>query len=137
VDSINVLLVEDTADDAELLIREMRAGGLDVIPMRVDVREALERALEQFPPHIILSDYALPGLRRHGRASDSETTLSDTPFIFVSGTIGEERAIDALKEGATDYVLKDNRARLVPAIRRALTEANERRARPSGRSRAR
>ena len=127
--SIKVLLVEDTVDDADLLIREMRKGGLEIVAHRVETREALEHALETFRPDVILSDYSLPGFGGMAALKTVKQHRPDTPFIFVSGTIGEEGAIAALKQGATDYVLKDNRARLVPAIRRAVTEANERRAR--------
>src|SRR6202163_3815015 len=127
--SIKVLLVEDTVEDADLLIREMRKGGLEIVAHRVETREALEHALETLRPDVILSDYALPGFGGMAALEIVKQHRLDTPFIFVSGTIGEERAIEALKQGATDYVLKDNRARLVPAIRRALSEANERLAR--------
>ena len=128
-EAIKVLLVEDTVEDAELLIREMRKGGLEIVAHRVDTREALEQALEQLRPDVILCDYSLPGFGGMTALLTVKQHRPDTPFIFVSGTIGEERAIEALKQGATDYVLKDNRARLVPAIRRSLTEANERLAR--------
>jgi diguanylate cyclase (GGDEF)-like protein/PAS domain S-box-containing protein len=127
--SIKVLLVEDTVEDADLLIREMRKGGLEIVAHRVETREALEHALETLRPDVILSDYALPGFGGMAALETVKQHRLDIPFIFVSGTIGEERAIEALKQGAIDYVLKDNRARLVPAIRRAVTEANERRAR--------
>jgi diguanylate cyclase (GGDEF)-like protein/PAS domain S-box-containing protein len=80
-------------------------------------------------PDVILSDFALPGFGGMAALQIARQHRPDTPFIFVSGTIGEERAIEALKQGAIDYVLKDNRARLVPAIRRALAEGDERRAR--------
>ncbi len=128
-ESITVLLVEDTVEDAELLIREMRKGGLEIVAHRVDTREALEQALPQLRPDVILCDYALPGFGGMTALQTVKQRCPDTPFIFVSGTIGEERAIEALKQGATDYVLKDNRARLVPAIRRSLNEAHERLAR--------
>src|SRR5712675_1877830 len=127
--SIKVLLVEDTVEDADLLIREMRKGGLEIVAHRVETREALEQALETLRPDVILSDYALPGFGGMAAREMVKQHRLDIPFIFVSGTIGEERAIEALKQGATDYVLKDNRARLVPTIRRAVTEVNERRAR--------
>lgn len=128
-DPIKVLLVEDRPEDADLLVREMRARGLRVSSLRVDSAATYARALDEFSPDLILSDYTLPGF--HG-VDALETALRcrpDTPFIFVSGTIGEERAIQALKQGAVDYVLKDNRARLVPAIERALRDVDERQAR--------
>ena len=133
-ESIKVLLVEDTVADAELLIREMRNGGLQVVVERVDSRDAMEQALEQLRPDVILCDYSLPGLGGMAALQIAKHCRPDTPFIFVSDTIGEERAIEALKQGATDYVLKDNRTRLAPSLRRALAEANERRARRSAES---
>ncbi len=88
-----------------------------------------EEALSSFEPDLILSDYTLPGFDGTDALQIAQLRLPDTPFIFVSGTIGEERAIQALKHGAVDYVLKENRARLVPAIERALREAEDRDAR--------
>jgi diguanylate cyclase (GGDEF)-like protein/PAS domain S-box-containing protein len=131
---IKVLMVEDRVEDMEFLIREMRKGGLEISAHRVDTHAELEQALKTLRPDVILSDYAMPGFGGMAALEIVKQHGLDTPFIFVSGTIGEERAIEALKQGATDYVLKDNRARLVPAIRRALTEVNERRARRQGAS---
>lgn len=126
---IKVLLVEDAIEDAEILVRDMRKGGLDIVPRRVDNRVAFEAALEEFDPDLILADYSIPGFGGIVALQIVQQRRSDTPFIFVSGTIGEERAIEALKHGATDYVLKNNRARVVPSILRALNERQERRAR--------
>ena len=122
---IKVLLVEDRADDAELLLAEMRRRGLAVVSLRVDSEAAYTTALRHFAPHLILSDYTLPDFDGPLALRIARQQRPDTPFIFVSGTIGEERAIDALQKGAVDYVLKDNRARLVPAIERALKEADD------------
>jgi diguanylate cyclase (GGDEF)-like protein/PAS domain S-box-containing protein len=123
---IKVLLVEDHAEDAEILLREIRLKGLSVNGRRVDTCRDYEEALALFEPDLILSDYTLPGFDGTEALRIARATRPDTPFIFVSGTIGEERAIHALKQGAVDYVLKDNRARLVPAMERALREANDR-----------
>jgi diguanylate cyclase (GGDEF)-like protein/PAS domain S-box-containing protein len=128
-ESIKVLLVEDRPEDAELLIREMRSRGLLVTSRRVENTVEFEDALESFGPDLILSDYTLPGFHGTDALQITQRRRPDTPFIFVSGTIGEERAIQALKQGAVDYVLKDNRARLVPAIERALKDVEERDAR--------
>jgi diguanylate cyclase (GGDEF)-like protein/PAS domain S-box-containing protein len=128
-EAIKVLLVEDRPEDAELLIREMRSRGLLVTSRRVDNDVEFEDALENFGPDLILSDYTLPGFHGTDALQIAQQRRPDTPFIFVSGTIGEERAIQALKQGAVDYVLKDNRARLVPAIERALKDVEERDAR--------
>jgi diguanylate cyclase (GGDEF)-like protein/PAS domain S-box-containing protein len=128
-ETIKVLLVEDRPEDAELLIREMRARGLRVASRRVESRTEFEESLQSFAPDLILSDYTLPGFHGTDALEIALHRRPDTPFIFVSGTIGEERAIQALKQGAVDYVLKDNRARLVPAIERALKDVQERDAR--------
>jgi diguanylate cyclase (GGDEF)-like protein/PAS domain S-box-containing protein len=125
-EAIKVLLVEDHAEDAEMLLREMRLRGLNVDSRRVDTHKEYEDALELFRPDLILSDYTLPGFDGTEALRIARSTRPDTPFIFVSGTIGEERAIQALKQGAVDYVLKEHRARLVPAIERALREAKDR-----------
>jgi len=126
---IKVLLVEDRIDDAELLLAEMRRRGLPVVSLRVESERAYTHALRHFAPQLILSDYTLPDFDGPLALRIARRERPDTPFIFVSGTIGEERAIDALQQGAVDYVLKDNRARLVPAIERALKEADDREAR--------
>jgi len=126
---IKVLLVEDRVEDAELLLREMRMGGLSVAGRRVETGAEYQDALASFAPDLILSDYTLPGFDGTEALRIAGSRSPDTPFIFVSGTIGEERAIQALKQGAVDYVLKENRARLVPAIERALRDVDDRDAR--------
>ena len=128
-ESIKVLLVEDRPEDAEILLREMRVRGLRIDSRRVETGAEFEAALEGFAPDLILSDYTLPGFHGTDALRIARELRPDTPFIFVSGTIGEERAIETLKQGAVDYVLKDHRARLVPAIERALREADDRDAR--------
>jgi diguanylate cyclase (GGDEF)-like protein/PAS domain S-box-containing protein len=128
-DTLKVLLIEDRPEDAELLVREMRSRGLRVVSRRVETGVEFEAALEGFAPDLILSDYTLPGFHGTEALEIAIRKTPDTPFIFVSGTIGDERAIQALKQGAVDYVLKDNRARLVPAIERAMRDVGERDAR--------
>jgi len=127
--AIRVLFVEDRAEDAELLLADMRRHGLNIVSRRADAEAAYRAALEAFAPDLILSDYTLPGFDGPHALRIARLERPDTPFIFVSGTIGEERAIEALRQGAVDYVLKDNRARLCPAIERALGEARDRAAR--------
>ena len=126
---IKVLLVEDRIEDAEILLREMRTRGLSIVSRRVETGAEFEEALVSFEPDLILSDYSLPGFDGTEALRIAQMQRPDIPFIFVSGTIGEERAIHALRQGAVDYVLKENRARLVPAIERALREAEDRDAR--------
>ncbi|HEY3225552.1 MAG TPA: response regulator, partial [Planctomycetota bacterium] len=123
---LRILFVEDSPEDAELEERDLRKGGLDFVSRRVQSRESLQAALREFKPDLVISDYSLPGL--DGMAVLQIVREIDTvvPFIFVSGTIGEERAIDSLKSGATDYVVKDRLAGLVSKVRRALREVDDR-----------
>lgn len=128
-EQLRVLFVEDVPADAELELRELRRGGLDCVMQRVETQDAFERGLEEFDPHLILSDFSLPTFDGMSALEIARRQRPDTPFIFVSGTIGEERAIEALKHGATDYVLKTNLRRLVTAVQRALRDVEDRAAR--------
>ncbi len=119
---LQLVMVEDSDADAELVARNLAKGGVDAVIHRVDTEPDFVQALEWIAPDIILSDFSLP--RFDGlRALDIAVAYApETPFIFVSGTIGEERAIDALRRGAIDYVLKTNLSRLPAAVERALRE---------------
>ena len=120
---IRLLLIEDLPSDAELMTRSLSKSGMQIITERVDNEAALTDALAGFAPDIVLSDFNLPGFDGMQALQIVHDTLPLLPFIFVSGTIGEDRAIEALKRGATDYVLKSNLSRLAPAVTRALAEA--------------
>ncbi|MFQ5835200.1 MAG: PAS domain S-box protein [bacterium] len=122
---LRILLLEDVASDAELTERELRKAKLAFSLERVETKEAFVRELEEFRPHLILGDYKLPTFDGLSALAISQEKYPDIPFIFVSGAIGEELAIETLKKGATDYVLKDHLSRLVPTVRRALGEAEE------------
>lgn len=124
---LRVLLVEDMEDDADLVCRELSRSGYAVKADRVDSREALARSLDGGAFDLVVSDYTLPGFNGLDALAAVRARLPATPFIFVSGTIGEERAIEALKRGATDYILKDRLSRLGQAVRRALEEERRRR----------
>lgn len=126
---VRVLLVEDEPAEAELTIRELRNGDLNCECLRVETSERFTAALREFRPDVILSDFTLPQFSGPSALKIASELARDVPFIFVSGTIGEERAIEALHCGAVDYVLKGNLGRLVPAIRRALKEVAARRER--------
>jgi diguanylate cyclase (GGDEF)-like protein len=126
---IRVLLVEDMESDAELSLLHLKKAGLQCASRRVQTETELREALREFDPTVILSDFSLPQFDGRTALKVAQEMAPDVPFIFVSGTIGEERAITALHSGAVDYLLKDNLARLVPAIRRAIHEASTRRAR--------
>ena len=121
-----VLLLEDNDSDAGLLERELRKAGIDFTIHRVETQSDYVRALSEKKPALIISDYTLPEFDGLSALGLARQTLPDSPFIFVSGTIGEERAIDALKLGATDYIHKDNLRRVGPAVKKALAEAEER-----------
>lgn len=123
---IRILMLEDDATDAELTRIVLRQGGLHFSIDRVETREHYERYLGQTPPELILSDYSLPGFNGQDALQIARERCPEIPFIFVTGTMGEEVAIETLKSGATDYVLKTRLSRLLPAVTRALREAEER-----------
>jgi diguanylate cyclase (GGDEF)-like protein/PAS domain S-box-containing protein len=125
---IRVLLVEDVATEAELEVRELRRAGLPVRHRVVDSEQALLDALRDFAPDVILSDFSMPHFDGMAALAVVRQHAPGVPFIFVSGTIGEEYAIRALKSGAMDYVLKTNLLRLPAAVERAIEVAAERRA---------
>ena len=121
---LQLVMVEDSDTDAMLVARNLAKAGLDVAIHRVETESDFVRALQTIEPDVILSDFSLPqfdGLRALDIAVEY---APETPFIFVSGTIGEERAIDALRRGATDYVLKTNLSRLPAAVERSLREVS-------------
>ena len=126
---LRVLLVEDSADDAELVLRALRRGGYQPEHRRVDTPEDMARALDEHDWDIVLADYAMPRFSAFDALAMVQERGLDIPFIVISGTIGEEIAVQAMKAGAHDYLMKDNLARLVPAVERELREADERRAR--------
>jgi two-component system, cell cycle sensor histidine kinase and response regulator CckA len=123
---LRVLMIEDSEDDAALLVRELRRGNFDVQVERVDESSALESAVQKQNWDLIISDFSMP----HFLGTDALRLLRskgcEKPFIFVSGTIGEETAVAALRDGAQDYLMKTNLERLVPAVQRALQEAEDR-----------
>lgn len=120
---IHILMLEDNSADAELVEHTMRRGGLLFSSERADTQAGFVRALERSPPDVILSDYSLPAFDGFAALAVAQARCPDTPFIFVTGTLGEEVAIETLKQGATDYVLKHRLSRLVPSVQRALREA--------------
>lgn len=120
---LRILQLEDSAIDADLIQRELKRHGLVFETLRVETKETLRMALAKFEPHIVLSDLSMPTFSGEEGLKVTRELCAELPFIYVSGTIGEEHAIELLKKGATDYVLKQNLARLTPAVERALREA--------------
>lgn len=123
---LQLLLIEDSPADVELIEYEIRRSGQPFKSRRVSNERDLIAALDDQAPDLVISDYSMPGYTGTAALAAVRSRFPEVPFIFVSGTIGEERAIEALRGGATDYVLKDRLNRLLPAIDRALTEARDR-----------
>ncbi|WP_074545437.1 response regulator [Dyella sp. AtDHG13] len=126
---IRVLQIEDSQLDAELVLSELDADHIEYDVRLVDAERDYLSALEQFQPDIVLSDLSMPGFSGQRALDILRERDQDLPFIFVSATLGEEAAIEALRNGATDYILKQNPARLASAVRRAMREAEAQRAR--------
>src|ERR1700733_9394211 len=125
--TLRVLLVEDSDSDAELTKWRLKSAGYTCNFRRVETEGEMRRALSAETPDLILSDFSLPQFDGMAALAIARAEVPSVPFIFLSGTIGEERAIEALRCGAIDYVLKSNPKRLIPAIQRALEEASLRR----------
>jgi two-component system cell cycle sensor histidine kinase/response regulator CckA len=123
---LHILHIEDSSDDSELVRRLLERNNLNCEIRRIETRDELFRELEHSRCELILSDCTLPKFNGFQALEIAHALKPELPFIFVSGTIGEETAIKSLQEGATDYVLKHRMSRLVPAVRRALSEASER-----------
>jgi len=116
-------MLEDSATDADLVRHALQMGGLTFNWEHVDNKADFIRQLERFAPDLILSDFSLPSLDGYTALEIVRRKHPELPFIFVTGTLGEEVAIETLKKGATDYVLKQRLSRLVPSVHRALREA--------------
>ncbi|MBE9105706.1 EAL domain-containing protein [Nostoc cf. edaphicum LEGE 07299] len=123
---LNVLMVEDSEIDAMLVIRELRRGGFNPIWQRVETVEELHTALNSRTWDVIISDYRLPGFNAPMALEVAKQSQKDIPFILVSGTIGEVSAVEMMKAGAHDYVMKDNLSRLPVAVRRELRDTQVR-----------
>jgi CheY-like chemotaxis protein len=120
-----ILLLEDNASDADLIIRELKKSGFNFTSLIVDTRENFELALKNFRPDIIISDYSLPAFDGLSAFIITRDTLPDIPFIIVSGMLGEQRAVELIKSGINDYTVKDKLFTLPPKVIRALKDAQE------------
>src|SRR5829696_7478109 len=127
---LRVLLVEDYEDDALLLLRELRRGGYDPVYERVDTAGTMEAALDEREWDLVIADHSMPAFSSFAALELLRGKgFTDLPFIIVSGQIGERVAVEAMKAGAQDYLMKDNLARLNTAIERELRDAEVRRER--------
>ena len=126
--SLRALIVEDSEDDAMLLLHELQRGGYETAHVRVETPEDMKAELTNRTWDIIYSDFSMPRFSAFDALALVHSMEIDIPFIIVSGTIGEDRAVTAMKAGAHDYILKGNLKRLIPATERELREAKVRRA---------
>jgi len=127
VQSIKLLILEHDENDLELLLYELKKGALDFVPKIVETKDQFRAALTEFTPDVILSDYSLPGFDGVSAFNIKQEICPEVPFIIVSGTIGEENAVELIKNGVTDYAIKDKLFTVIPKIKRAIKESNERR----------
>lgn len=124
-DAIKILILEDNMNDADLLQRELKKSGLNFTFELVETREGFENALDHYKPDIILSDYVLPSFDGITAFHIKQKKYPHLPFIIISGTIGEEKAVGLIKEGLTDYALKDKLFSVPDKVKRAIREAAE------------
>jgi PAS domain S-box-containing protein len=125
--SIRVLIVEDSPEDAELITHELQRGGLHAVCERVETAAALQAALDVHDWDLVICDYSMPQLNGPAALEIYLKKGVDIPFISISGAVGEETVAELLKAGAHDYVMKNHLARLVPAVKRELQSAQQRR----------
>ena len=123
IDSLKVLSIEDSEDDALLVMRELRRGGFTVVWERVETAEDLQKALAKQTWDVIISDYHLPKFDASRALQIVKHDFPDLPFIVVSGLIGETSAVELMKAGAHDYLMKGSLTRLAEAVRREIREA--------------
>jgi DNA-binding NtrC family response regulator len=126
---LNVLIIEDSEDDSFLIKRELQRGGYEVLIHRVDTVSGMNSALSSRSWDIVISDYNLPGFDGLHALKIFKSFGLDMPFLLISGAVGEDIAVDAMKAGAHDYIKKDNLSRLVPAVTRELREVQVRKER--------
>src|SRR5580704_8520566 len=136
---LRVLMVEDSPTDAKLVLQALRTPGREDKFERVEDAASMQAALEGRSWDLVISDWSMPKFSAMGALDILKKTGQDLPFIIVSGTVGEESAVDAMHAGAHDYVLKDKLGRLLPAVERELRECKARgalREAEAGRARA-
>ncbi len=122
---LRILILEDNPADSELIQHELEKAGFAFAAKCVETKKTFKVALKKFSPHLILSDYDLPAYNGASALADAKSICPEIPFILVTGVLSEGRAVEILTSGAKDYVLKNQLSRLVPAVQRALAEAQE------------
>ena len=127
--TLRILIVEDSEDDAQLLLRQLRKNGYHPLATRVETAEEMNQALDSQVWDLVIADYSLPQFSAMRALELMQQKQLDLPFLVLSGTIGEATAVEAMRAGAHDYIMKGNAARLLPAIERELRESRERSAR--------
>jgi signal transduction histidine kinase len=124
-EKLKILMLEDDPNDRELLLYHLKKGGMNFVSEIVDTEEGFEHGLKNFAPDVILSDFSLPTYNGIEAFKLKQKLMPDIPFIIVSGTIGEEKAVELIKSGITDYLVKDRVISLPSKITRALREAKD------------
>ena len=124
--ALRILMLEDEPTDADLEQRLLARAGLEFTAVVVDTRASFVEQLAAFRPEVILSDFSLPGFSGESALKIAQEQCPDIPFIVLSGELGDEAAVELIRQGATDYVLKDRPARLASVVRRAVAEAEQR-----------
>ena len=119
---LRLLIIEDSEDDAKLIIRDIQKAGYDIEYQLIQTSDALKEVIDKFQFDLVISDYNMPEFNGIAALRLIRQNKIDIPFILVSGVIGEELAVEAMKEGASDYIMKSYLKRLVPAIEKELTE---------------
>src|SRR5260370_19175594 len=122
---LRLLIIEDSDDDAALVVRELKRAGYEVAFKRVDTPEMLKSAIAGQDWDLAISDFSMPQFSGTDALKLVRSMGCEAPFIFVSGTMGEDTAVAALKEGAQDYIIKTHLKRLVPAVHRQHREASD------------
>ena len=125
-EKLRILILEDRSPDAELMLHEVRKEEIEFTALRVETEKDFRRQLQEFRPGLILADYTLPTYDGMSALAVVQKECPDVPFIFVSGTLGEDTAVESLHQGATDYILKERLSRLGAAVRRALLDVEAR-----------
>jgi len=124
VSRLRILMVEDSPTDAELIRYALHRDGLSYDSVRVQSKEMFIRAIREFKPDIIMSDYEMPGFKGSSARALARVKCRDVPFILLSGAVSEVFADEMIKAGATDYVSKQELSRLAPAVKRAIANVS-------------